>query len=77
MLTFNPQHRISASDALQHPYFNDCDEAHLDDGVVQIPDDGEGKSTEEIFRVLQQMQQLLRSRLAVHEQQYSDDILDM
>lgn len=31
MLEYNPQHRISAAIALQHPYFNSIKNANLDE----------------------------------------------
>jgi len=64
MLCFNPAGRVTAADALRHPYFADCAEAHADDGVVALPDDGEGRSVADIVRSLTGMQRELRLRLA-------------
>ena len=64
MLCFNPAGRVTAADALRHPYFADCAEAHAQDGGVAVPDDGEGQSVADIVRSLTRMQRELRLRLA-------------
>ncbi len=70
MLCFNPQNRITAAEALQHPYFADCEEAAVDDGYVAVPDDGEGKSVQEILDVLKQQQALLRHQREESERDF-------
>jgi serine/threonine protein kinase len=62
MLWFNPNNRITAADALRHPYFADCEEASIDDGEVALPDDGEGKSVSEIFESLRHLRERLREQ---------------
>jgi serine/threonine protein kinase len=71
MLCFDPTKRVTAADALRHPYFADCAEAHIDDGEVPVPDDGEGKSISEIFVVLKEKQAALRRQREADEQQDS------
>ena len=60
MLCFDPTKRVTAADALRHPYFADCAEAHFDDGEVPVPDDGEGKSLSDMLLLLKEMQSELR-----------------
>ena len=67
MLCFDPTKRVTAADALRHPYFADCAEAHIDDGEVPVPDDGEGKSISQILRSLQGMQLELRQQREAEE----------
>jgi renal tumor antigen len=64
MLCFNPRNRITAVQALQHPYFADCEEARIDDSdePVAEPDDGGERSLEEIIAMIKQQQVLLRSQ---------------
>jgi serine/threonine protein kinase len=77
MLCFNPQNRITAADALRHPYFADCEEAAVDDGQVAVPDDGEGKSVQEILEILKQQQALLRFQREENERDFILDHDDM
>jgi serine/threonine protein kinase len=62
MLCFNPTNRITAADALRHPYFADCEEASIDDGEVAVPDDGEGMSVPQIFESLRRLRENLREQ---------------
>jgi serine/threonine protein kinase len=64
MLCFNPSNRITAVEALQHPFFADCEEARIDDGdePVAEPDDGGERSLDEIIAMIKQQQVLLRSQ---------------
>ena len=77
MLSFNPMKRITAADALRHPYFADCEEATIDDGEVAVPDDGEGKSVQEILEILKRQQLLLRFQREESERQTSAPDHDM
>jgi serine/threonine protein kinase len=70
MLSFNPKNRITAAGALRHHYFDDCEEASIDDGDVAVPDDGEGKSVPDILEILKQQQTLLRFQREENERQY-------
>ena len=71
MLSFNPQHRITAAGALRHAYFADCAEAAIDDEEVAVPDDGEGKSVHEILEILKNQQALLRFEREENERQFN------
>ena len=77
MLSFNPMKRITAADALRHPYFADCEEAMIDDGEAAVPDDGEGKSVQEILEILKRQQLLLRFQREESERQTSAPHHDM
>jgi serine/threonine protein kinase len=72
MLSFNPRHRITAAEALLHPYFHDCEEARFDDGHVAMPDDGEGKTVAQIFDMLKEKQAQLRLQREENERQYME-----
>jgi serine/threonine protein kinase len=71
MLSFNPRNRITAADALQHPYFADCEEAAIEGGHVAVPDDGEDKSLDEILVMIKHQQALLRLQRETDEQHFS------
>jgi serine/threonine protein kinase len=60
MLCFNPACRITAEDALRHPYFAHCAEAEAALGGVVTPDDGEGQSCAEMMLRLMGMREELR-----------------
>ncbi len=77
MLSFSPTKRITAADALRHPYFADCEEATIDDGEAAVPDDGEGKSVQEILEILKRQQLLLRFQREENERQTSAPDHDM
>ncbi|MFY7895889.1 MAG: hypothetical protein ACOVP8_06630 [Phycisphaerales bacterium] len=62
MLCFNPTTRITAEEALRHPYFADCEEAEAAQGNVGEPDDGKGQSVAEMMQRLMSMRQELRMR---------------
>ena len=64
MLCFNPTTRITAEEALRHPYFADCEEAEAAHGDVgdAEPDDGKGQSAAEMMQRLMSMRQELRMR---------------
>ena len=60
MLCFNPARRITAADALRHPYFAGCAEAEASDGDVVQPIDGEGMGSGEMMQLLERMRRDLR-----------------
>jgi serine/threonine protein kinase len=60
MLCFNPARRITAADALRHPYFAGCAEAEASDGDVAQPIDGEGMGSGEMMQLLERMRRDLR-----------------
>jgi serine/threonine protein kinase len=62
MLCFNPTTRITAEEALRHPYFADCEEAEAAQGNVGELDDGKGQSVAEMMQRLMSMRQELRMR---------------
>ena len=62
MLCFNPTTRITAEEALRHPYFADWEEAKSAHGDVGEPDDGKGQSVAEMMQRQMSMRQELRMR---------------
>ena len=62
MLCFNPTTRITAEEALRHPYFADSEEAEAAHADVGEPDDGKGQSAAEMMQRLMSMRQELRMR---------------
>ena len=62
VLCIHPTTRITAEEALRHPYFADCEEAEAAQGKVGEPDDGKGQSVAEMMQRLMSMRQELRMR---------------
>jgi serine/threonine protein kinase len=69
MLCFNPAKRISAAEALRHPYFSDCEEALADEGDAVQPDDGEGQSIDDMMRLLKTLRLSMRLRRGADDHQ--------